>query len=165
MPTVNCRQCTVGFYIKPNRLARGWGKYCSNECKHLGLKTGSLIPCASCQKPSYKIKKAQERSKSGKFFCGKSCQTKWRNSQIYIGDNHANWKGGESSYRHILQRSSLERICAKCKTIDTRILAVHHKDKNRANNALSNLIWLCHNCHFLVHHYTNESKGFLTANA
>ena len=31
----------------------------------------------------------------------------------------------------------------------------------RKNNSVSNLIWLCHNCHHLVHHYKNETKNFM----
>lgn len=32
------------------------------------------------------------------------------------------------------------------------ILGVHHKDKNRNNNNISNLIVLCPNCHSIEHH-------------
>lgn len=160
MPLVTCRQCAKSFYIKPNRLIRGWGKYCSNTCKHLSQKTGETKLCDVCGKSTYKNLKDQSRSKSGKFFCSKSCHIIWRNSQTF-GDKHANWKDGESSYRDILKRAAVPRVCAKCETGDKRVLAVHHKDKNRQNNQLSNLIWLCHNCHFLVHHYTNEAQGFL----
>jgi hypothetical protein len=161
MPTVSCSQCHTTFYVKPNRLLKGWGKYCSDACKHLGLKSGSLIPCVTCGKLAYKNKRDQTRSTSGKYFCGKSCQTVWRNSHLYTGSNHSNWKTGESSYRHRLQKANVDQICIKCGTSDARILAVHHKDKNRKNNRLSNLVWLCHNCHFLVHHYANEAEGFV----
>lgn len=51
--------------------------------------------------------------------------------------------------------------CKKCGSTDSRTLAVHHKDKNRKNNSISNLMWLCHNCHYLVHHYKDEATGFL----
>jgi len=37
-------------------------------------------------------------------------------------------------------------------------LIVHHIDKNRNNNGIENLIWLCQNCHYLVHHYTDDRK-------
>lgn len=160
MPMVGCQQCAKQFYIKPNRLERGWGKYCSNECKNLGFKKGSMFTCFTCQKPVYKSKQDQRRSRSGKFFCSKSCQTKWRNL-VFVGERHANWTGGESSYKHIMRRAKVPPVCKKCKTVDVRVLTVHHKDRNRKNNALSNLIWLCHNCHFLVHHHKSESKGFL----
>lgn len=160
MPLVDCRICKSRFYIKPNRLERGWGKYCSNKCKHLGFRNGSQIKCFTCKKSAYKSMKDQNRSKSKKYFCSKSCQTKWRNT-FYKEEKHANWKGGEHSYKNIMWRSDSTPKCAKCKTVDTRVLAVHHKDKNRKNNVLSNLVWLCHNCHFLVHHYKSEAGKFL----
>lgn len=157
-----CQQCTKQFYVKPNRIAKGWGKYCSNTCKHLGLITGMKIPCTFCNKLTYKNKKDQNRSASGNFFCNKSCQASWRNSHR-VGESHANWISGESSYRDILRRSGATQACNKCDSNDIRVLAVHHKDKNRQNNNLVNLIWLCHNCHFLVHHYEKEAKGYLTS--
>ena len=160
MSVVNCIICSKGFYIKPNRVSKGWGKYCSNNCKHIGFRNGNIYNCKSCSKRIYKSKSVQQRSTSGNYFCNKSCQTKWRNS-IFAGENHANWKGGEHSYREAMRRTNINPSCSKCRLVDARVLAVHHKDKNRKNNALSNLMWLCHNCHFLVHHYNNEAKGFL----
>lgn len=161
MPNVNCIICSSVFYCKPSHSARGWGKYCSKECQYKGMKTGQLFSCYHCKKQTYRTVRDQSNTKSGKFFCNKSCQTIWRNSTLYVGANHANWNGGGASYRSRLLKATLHQACTKCKTMDKRILAVHHKDRNRKNNELSNLIWLCHNCHFLVHHYQEESVGFL----
>lgn len=161
MPITTCTICLKEFYVKPNRLARGWGKYCSKKCNYQGQKTGKVFVCHICGKETYKGVAEQARSSSGKYFCSKSCQTIWRNSEVYTREKHINWKGGESSYRAFMVRSSLDKVCAKCKTRDARILAVHHKDRNRSNNTADNLLWLCHNCHYLVHHYSNETAGFL----
>lgn len=160
MPIVNCKICSKEFYIKPNRLKRGWGKYCSNKCSYEGQKTGGLFVCQTCGKQVYRGLKNQARSQSGKYFCNKTCQTRWRNS-IYVGKNHSNWRGGTGSYRDILRRTKATQICARCKNNDRRVLIVHHIDRNRSNNAVSNLTWMCHNCHFLVHHYENEAKKFV----
>lgn len=161
MPNVVCKKCETVFYTKPNRIMRGWGLYCSNTCKHASLKTGSEMPCSNCTRTIYKTLTDQKRSQSNQFFCGKSCQAKWRNHHIATGKDHPNWKNGISSYRDLMKRQDVAKICTKCFTNDSRILAVHHKDKNRNNNDLENLTWLCHNCHFLVHHFKNESIGFL----
>ena len=127
--------------------------------QHNGQKNGKVVRCFICKKETYKTQKALRHSKSKKYFCGKSCQTIWRNSIMYVGENHANWKDGRYTYRDRMMRHKIPQICKKCKTKDKRILAVHHRDKNRKNNELSNLIWLCHNCHFLVHHYQEERNG------
>jgi predicted HNH restriction endonuclease len=63
---------------------------------------------------------------------------------------------GRYSYRSVLTRNGITKVCNSCKTKDERILAVHHIDKDKFNNSLENLVWLCHNCHFLVHHYEDK---------
>lgn len=135
MPTVKCRRCDKDFYVKLNRLEKGWGRYCSNECKHISLQTGDIRACVTCGKGTYKSRKDQRRSMSGNFFCSKSCQTVWRNSVLHIGSDHTNWRTGINVYRDILKRTGVSQVCTKCKTEDARVLAVHH--------------------------YANESVGFL----
>lgn len=80
---------------------------------------------------------------------------------MYTGPNHPNWKGGRSTYRDNLIKSKISKICKLCKIKDCRILAVHHIDRNRKNNKMGNLTWLCHNCHFLVHHFKEEKEKFM----
>jgi hypothetical protein len=160
MPQVHCLFCKEKFYAKPSWIKNGYGKYCSQQCNHASQKNGQVFTCSVCKKEVYRSIKHQLRSKSSKYFCSKSCQAVWRNT-TYIGDKHPNWKHGLNVYRNILKRTAVNQVCTKCKGSDTRILAVHHKDKNRQNNTATNLIWLCHNCHFLVHHYRGEAEGFL----
>lgn len=153
MPYVVCNKCGNHFYAKPNWIKRGWGKFCSRDCVFANQRKGKLITCFICEKEAYKSPKELVRSKSHKFFCGKSCQTIWRNKIVFIGENHANWKYGESAYRRILTTNGKSLICKLCNNRDERILTVHHKDRNRRNNKIENLVWLCHNCHYLVHHF------------
>ena len=157
MPLVRkCKVCKKEFKTKPYWVKIGGGKYCSKWCHYQGLKTGKTIVCFICKKEAYKSIKNLGRSKSKKYFCSKSCQAIWRNSIVYIGENHPNWRGGESTYKNILLRTKILPICSKCRTKDKRVLAVHHLDRNRKKNKVENLIWLCHNCHHLIHHYPQE---------
>ena len=149
---VKCKLCSKDFYTKPSWIKIGGGKFCSLVCKNKSSKTGKEIPCFVCRKITYHPKARIELSKSKKYFCGKSCQTIWRNS-YFVGEKHANYKSGIAIYRSILSRNKVSGVCKLCKTNDRRILAVHHLDKNRKNNKVENLVWLCHNCHHLVHHY------------
>jgi len=154
MPQVSCRICRKYFYAKPNWLKRGWGKFCSRKCQHEGQKNGKSVTCSICKKDVYRTEKNLKTSKSKKYFCTKSCQTIWRNSIVYTGKNHPNWKGGKSiEYRNRLTNSRIKQFCRACGLNDKRILCVHHIDKNNKNHELQNLTWLCHNCHYLVHHY------------
>lgn len=159
MPEVNCKICGQSFYAKPRHLKIGWGKYCSKNCQSKSQQTGRALECAVCGRPVWRNKAQLKKSLSGKYFCSKSCQTKWRN-QFFHGDKHANWKGGSYAYRNMLIRASIQKFCILCRISDIRVLAVHHIDQNHSNNELSNLTWLCHNCHLLVHHYKEERDKF-----
>ena len=149
---LQCKQCGKEFTAKPSQIDIGFGKYCSRKCSQLAMRNGKNMRCGICGTEIYRSIKFLKKSKSKKFFCTKRCQTIWRN-QLYVGVKHANWKHGKATYRNALSRDSRPCVCAVCKTADVRVLAVHHIDRNRANNKLNNLAWLCHNCHFLVHHY------------
>lgn len=156
MPYQKCKICNAEFYAKPNWIRKGHGKYCSNKCSYESRKNGKVMNCFICNKETYKPQKELRASKSKKYFCSKSCQTIWRNSMVYVGENHPNWKNGENKdYRKILTGNKIKPICKLCHCKDKRVLCAHHLDKDRKNNSLSNLIWLCYNCHHLVHNYKN----------
>lgn len=151
MAIVRCKICSKEFYIKPNHLQKGWGKYCSISCRSKAQLKGKLVKCFICNKEIYRSPKNLTKSISGKYFCSKSCQTLWRNSQ-YIGDKSRNWKNGEQSYRNILKRSGKKPICSLCNMNNEKVLVVHHIDHIRTNNNIDNLTWVCLNCHYLIHH-------------
>lgn len=147
----SCQICAKKFYVKPYHLKKGWGKFCSKTCQFKSQFTGKIIKCDTCDKEVYKPLKEWERSKSGKYFCSRSCQTIWRN-KVFSGEKHANWLTGKSVYRSMLLKTSKATICLLCNISDIRVLNAHHKDHDKTNNSLDNLVWLCLNCHYLVHH-------------
>ena len=161
MPILKCLICKSNLYVKPSHLKLGWGKYCSTSCRAKSQLKGKTVNCHICSLEVYRSPKSLKDSKSQNFFCGKRCQTIWRNKEMYTQEEHPNWKGGESSYRRLMNSSDKIKKCVLCKTTDFRILVVHHIDKDRKNNKLSNLEWLCHNCHYLVHHFEDERKKFI----
>ncbi len=161
MPEVNCLICGKYFYIKPFHHNKGWGKYCSIRCRNKSQLKGKTKICFSCGKEIYRSLGDIKKSESKRFFCNKSCQTIWRNKVLYSGENHSNWKGGDSVYKRILLRSKIKKVCKRCGEIDMRILTAHHIDSNRHNNKVENLLWLCHNCHYLIHHDKVENKKFM----
>jgi len=57
-----------------------------------------------------------------------------------------------------MKRAGRIPVCEVCKMVDERVIVVHHKDRNRKNNEIENLAWVCRNCHFLVHYY-NAGEG------
>lgn len=146
-----CENCEGLFNAKPFFIKMGWGRFCSANCHYLSMRNGKVFFCNQCKKKIYRNGRQMKHSKSGKFFCSKSCQTKWRNA-YFSGDKHSNWINGKGSYRGLMIKyKKFKQICNRCKNKDSRVLVVHHIDRNRKNNQLLNLIWLCRNCHFLIH--------------
>ncbi|KKQ77734.1 MAG: hypothetical protein A3A96_03890 [Candidatus Zambryskibacteria bacterium RIFCSPLOWO2_01_FULL_39_39] len=157
-----CKVCNNKFYPRPSNIKRGWGVYCSISCKNIGTQViRQKVFCFICKKELMRTTAQLSHSKSGNFFCSKSCQTKWRNTE-FIGPKHANFKDGKNSYQSVLKRYKIKQICNYCGEKDTRILAIHHIDENHKNNDINNLTWLCHNCHSLVHYDSVEKQKFLT---
>jgi hypothetical protein len=151
MPTAICKLCKKSFYVKPSHVGRGWGKYCSSGCLHESMCTGRHVSCVTCSKKIYRTPKHFVSPKSNNFFCSKSCFAVWKNKNLFVGERHANWKGGENTYRTIMKRSGIVPKCSNCGISDKRVLVVHHRDRDRFNNIISNLKWLCRNCHYIEH--------------
>lgn len=151
-----CRYCGKQFYIKPSHKEMGRGIYCSRTCSDVGRRRGKIIKCTQCQKNFYAIPKQMRGSKSGIHFCSRLCYLKYK-AHYLDREGHPMWKTGENSYL-LLMRRKKEQFCRRCGIKNKRVLVVHHVDRNRKNNVLSNLVWLCRNCHHLVHKYDEEIK-------
>ena len=151
MSQVKCKICSHEFYVKPSHQKLGWGKYCSTICYSKAQQTGKIVECYICKSQVYRKASKLIDSASKKYFCSKSCQTTWRNGE-YLGEKSSNWINGKQTYRNILKRNGISPKCAICSITDIRILNAHHINCDRNNNDINNLIWLCMNCHYLVHH-------------
>jgi hypothetical protein len=160
MPEADCLTCNTSFYVKLSHEKLGWGKYCSKSCQTQSQFNGKHFNCSICNKKIYRTKAQIKHSKSKEFFCSKSCQTLWRN-KYFIAEKHPSWNNGTNSYRKRLLKSKKTPICKCCGIIDIRLLVAHHIDHNRTNNKLSNLEWLCLNCHHLIHVDENLENDFL----
>ncbi len=155
MPIIPCNLCGKQFKKKLSQIKLTKNHYCSSNCYQSSKKNGKNILCYVCHKQVYKDRRTLLRSKFKKYFCSHKCANTFLGKEN-AKENHPNWRGGEASYRYILKREKRIEQCVSCKSRDTRVLIVHHIDKSRKNNSVSNLIWLCHNCHFLVHKYGKE---------
>ena len=155
-----CKICSKEFYVKPWYVNVGWGLFCSSKCHHVSMRNGNVVHCDQCGTEIYRNKTQINNSKSGKFFCNKSCQTKWRN-KVFSGDKHKGWIFGETTYRKVIIDSGKKKVCNRCLKHDERVLVAHHLDHNRKNYHIKNLIWLCRNCHFLIHYDKLEEEKLL----
>ena len=146
-----CCVCKKKIWLKPAHIRKGWGKYCSKKCQGKGQRNGQWLDCDHCGKSIYRTPKDFARSESKKFFCSISCHCAWENKNRRSGENAPNWIAGQRVYKSLLIRAGVKRICGQCRLRDERVLVVHHRDRNRRNNRLNNLQWLCMNCHTLEH--------------
>lgn len=66
-------------------------------------------------------------------------------------ENNGNYRGGISIYRTLaFDDYGLEEKCYHCD--ETNDVIIHHKDKNRYNNDVSNLRPVCRSCHMKYEH-------------
>lgn len=110
-----------------------------------GSKPAKIIQkiCPVCRK-EFKLKWSLKAEKQ--VTCSYSCS----NTFFRSGINNPNYKSG-SNYRQVAL-NTLGKKCANCGySADEDALEVHHIDKNRDNNNITNLIVLCSNCHSILH--------------
>lgn len=156
---VLCKQCSkicqkqekhVSFALKnKNNL------FCSLRCASDFRKTIITIECTTCKIKVNKRPCELKKSKSGLFYCSKSCAIKNNNTIHRSGRQNPNWKDG--TRRHY-RRKALSEYGHKCSNtncpfknveVDVRMLDVDHIDSDRNNNDISNLQVLCVWCHGL----------------
>jgi len=163
-----CEFCNKEYEYVKNKNGK---RFCSPECRYAAWKgennprynkeSKTNINCANCGK-EFIIYKSWIKNGDGKY-CSKKCQYEHR-SEIYTGENSANWKGGvfpDYGRNWKKQRSAARKrdnyTCQHCGITEKEIgrqLDVHHiktilsfsGDWDSANK-IDNLISLCNACH------------------
>lgn len=102
------------------------------------------VSCTACFK-DFKVSVRQNLfDVSTKYYCSRSCANSvggQAKQAKYLFD-------GKSSYRSICFRYH-KKECVVCNFKD--VVDVHHRDKDRTNNTVKNLVPLCPNHHRMVH--------------
>ena len=154
----NCLNCQKMFPALIREINRGNGKFCSLQCSGIynakqRPKPEPNVSCAYCGISFYKSNSKQAISKSGLYFC---CR-EHKDAAQRIGGIKAimppHYGETVKDYRTLAFKvAGKPRICERC-GYDTHEAAiiVHHKDRNRDNNDISNLEVLCANCHAIEH--------------
>jgi len=137
-----CYLCESSYW------AYGKQKYCSRKCFTDSNRTKITVNCSYCGKNTNKRPK-KLKNKTGKYFCGRDCQTK---AQAFSGlsDYWASGKpnGGTSIDYRSKGFAAHGTYCQHCGYSDSKkMLDVHHKDGDRSNNKNNNLEPLCVWCH------------------
>ena len=146
-PNTQCLICGKRIYKRPREIEINKGNvFCSSAC--FGKSCRKEIPCTICGKLIL--------SSLNKKTCSRTCANKNR-----IGIQYKTNETKDKVKHSRLLRSKLyaERgaFCERCGYSTKEILQIHHRNRDRDDNKLTNLELLCPNCHSLEH-YTNQDK-------
>lgn len=140
---INCEICGKEFDVINFR--KTIAKYCSRECYYKAMtKIGSIdVECFVCGK-KFKRSPSQIKTKYKKLCCSIECRGKLMRTQK---------PGGATTSRKWLETRGKIEKCERCGYSEhPEILVVHHRDRDRKNNDISNLEILCPNCHAMEHY-------------
>lgn len=169
-----CKHCTVNFTVPEYR--KETALYCSRKCLALGSRTQVTSNCAICDKKfthlasrankaKYCSTKCYNKSQIGKGLTTYQCQhchvnfqdslstkRKYCSKQCTNKSSKKTFVAKFSTVRKMMLSRGMIKQCNRCGFNQyPLILGVHHKDRNRNNNELSNLEVLCPNCHSIEH--------------
>lgn len=156
MVALRCRQCGKGFAVHPSRIKRGSAKFCSIGC---GTTFRNLR-----DNPARRAEVRARISANHADVSGEKNPMHGRR-----GENAPGWIDGRNAYGGDVWRkialANKPHVCEMCGCTpkEMRLLHVHHRDRDRKNNDLSNLQVLCSTCHLTVaHKYKRDRMGRIT---
>lgn len=88
----------------------------------------------------------EPRNTKEQVTCSRACS----NTYFRSGTNNGNFIDGSKQYRDKAFKI-YKPLCNRCGFDNILALEVHHKDRDRSNNDLSNLEIVCANCHTIDH--------------
>ncbi len=147
-----CKICGKKFEKASSVVKQGGGKFCSNKCKFIGMRTQITRICESCGK-EFKIDPSKLKRGWGRF-CSNSCRV-----LIMVGSLAPRYKGGwtDKCGYHIMYINGVEtkahrHVMAthlRRKLTNTEI--VHHIDGDPQNNKIENLQLMTQPEHIRLH--------------
>jgi len=150
---VKCPVCTKTFSPPVREINRGNGRFCSRACARSSRAGVRLKPdnarCSRCGKTFRRAPSKMRRV----MFCSRECKD---SAQGYGEDYDSrisppHYTGSATSSDVAKRRLDMSQ-CSSCGYDSFPILHVHHRDRDRGNNDLSNLEVLCPNCHAERHY-------------
>ena len=153
-----CPICNTTFQASLTEHNRGNARVCSRLCAHRSASLRNIkhkepnVKCSYCNKLFYISDSKRKNSKSGLHFCCKKHKDLAQRVENGFFELHPTHYGsGRTGYRAKAFYTYGEK-CQLC-GYDRHpgILQVHHKDKDRNNNQIENLLVCCPNCHAEQH--------------
>lgn len=155
----SCLNCRLQFQAQLKEHRRGNANYCSISCGHKSKKRTKIkipnVTCSYCNLAFYKSPNRLKNSRHKIYFCCRRHKDLGQRLESNITKIHPpHYTQGKyigSNYRRVAF-NHYPHVCNRCKYNKIiNILCIHHIDRNRNNNEVSNLEILCPNCHFEEH--------------
>lgn len=137
---LTCQRCSCEFKRHPGQIKR---KFCSVKCaRNSKIEIQKNFTCLTCGKNFIDSKKRKYCSSS----CSRRHYNKTRKMENLINGFLYNTKEAK---RFLFEKFKSCQLCNW--SVIPEILELHHKDRNRNNNHISNLLLICPNCHSIEH--------------
>lgn len=144
------------------------GKYCSQKCTTNYRKKRKFVSCLICKCP---IETTTGRDPK---FCSVYCKGKFQVEGL-LGDKNPHWRGGSfirpDGYRAIKvgRKYRMEHVLTMENHLGRKLAEneiVHHINKNKLDNRLSNLMVMNNREHLLMHaqEFREENAGYFKEN-
>lgn len=149
---LDCLNCKNKFFRSRGeinkRKKKGYKMFCSKNCasEHRRNTNRTTLNCYMCGIEFDRINCNVNKERN---FCSHTCSNKYI-GEFFKGKKKRTYVNGEFIYRKLAFENN-PHSCALCDFSEQYALEVHHIDKNRKNNDLSNLIVVCANCHRGIH--------------
>lgn len=151
-----CEKCGKPFLALQkylNRKGKRHARFCGIGCANAARKRAKEpnLSCAQCGMPFFRNASHQANSKSGIYFCSRSCKEIAQRLDGIKAIHPPRYGKSEVIYRDKALRAYGSKCLGCGYDAHVKVLEVHHRDRNRKNNAIGNLAVLCRNCHTEVH--------------
>jgi hypothetical protein len=148
----NCLICEKAFKTKPSHIAKGWGKYCSQQCHgkaNIGKSKTKLSNVTEKKCTHCKItKEVGEFSLDGKYVNGSSRYKSWcKGCHKLFDKKHYSTTGGKFQKAHVAKwcKEKFDLIneiknnekCCVCKEPDSVCFDFHHIDPSTKKFSIS----------------------------
>lgn len=85
-----CETCgKIFFALRTSMTKEGLRKYCSNKCRHLGLRNGNERVCCHCGN-TFHMSESKQKQRKLNGCCSPKCQY-----EFYVAEKHPMWQGGK----------------------------------------------------------------------
>lgn len=175
--TYNCYPAAKGWTIKTAGCSRdrvyenwnSWQDFVLELSCHINIPDNKCVTSSNHQQKLEKLcKNCNTLIVKQNTYCSNKCQHEFQNKQLirdFLADKYVGKpvKTNKNSWLRLFLESELGNVCSECGITDSYnnkplLLEIDHIDGRCYNNTLSNLRFLCPNCHSQTATYKAKNK-------